>query len=242
MPDPFDLTSLLEHWPWTPDQIDVRCVTFPDGRDVLQVRIELGLMQMELHGRPDGTRPQGWATHLERIQKTPGTMPEGMTLPDADVEALQAEAAQVARRCAVLHLLDMHAVLVQDTQDNLSRIDLCTRLAPNHAVTALLAQMRPDMISLHARARASIASAGGDTAAARAAILSGLHALGDHLPESGFHDQPSVQMLQSLQDALTPRLPASQRVELQTRLQLAIDCENFELAAILRDELRQLPD
>ena len=90
--------------------------------------------------------------------------------------------------------------------------------------------------------RAHLHQQGGDTAAARAAILDGLHALSDHLPESGFHDQPSVQMLQSLQDALTPRLPASQRVELQTRLQLAIDCENFELAAILRDELRQLPD
>ena len=39
-----------------------------------------------------------------------------------------------------------------------------------------------------------------------------------------------------------PRLPASQRVELQTRLSNAIDRENFELAAILRDEIRQLLD
>ena len=43
-----------------------------------------------------------------------------------------------------------------------------------------------------------------------------------------------------MRDALVPRLPASQRVELEERLRAAIDAENYELAAILRDELRLL--
>ena len=38
-----------------------------------------------------------------------------------------------------------------------------------------------------------------------------------------------------MRDALVPKLPSSQRVELQERLQAAIDAENYELAAILRD-------
>jgi protein-arginine kinase activator protein McsA len=39
---------------------------------------------------------------------------------------------------------------------------------------------------------------------------------------------------------LVPKLPSSQRAELQERLRAAIDSENYELAAILRDELRLL--
>ena len=42
----------------------------------------------------------------------------------------------------------------------------------------------------------------------------------------------------SLRDTLVPRLPPAQRAELEARLRAAILAENFELAAILRDELR----
>jgi protein-arginine kinase activator protein McsA len=45
-----------------------------------------------------------------------------------------------------------------------------------------------------------------------------------------------------MRDALVPRLPTSQRSELEDRLRRAVDAENFELAAILRDELRSLED
>ena len=43
-----------------------------------------------------------------------------------------------------------------------------------------------------------------------------------------------------MRDALVPKLPMSQRVELQERLQAAINAENYELAAVLRDELKLL--
>ena len=45
-----------------------------------------------------------------------------------------------------------------------------------------------------------------------------------------------------LRDALVPQLPVSQRSELEERIRAAIDAENYELAAILRDELRILDD
>ena len=48
-------------------------------------------------------------------------------------------------------------------------------------------------------------------------------------------------MLEGMRDVLQPQLPTSQRYELERRLQAAATAENYELAAILRDELRQLP-
>jgi protein-arginine kinase activator protein McsA len=49
-----------------------------------------------------------------------------------------------------------------------------------------------------------------------------------------------VALLRALLDALTLKLPTSQRHELERRLQQALAAENYELAAILRDELRQM--
>ena len=50
-----------------------------------------------------------------------------------------------------------------------------------------------------------------------------------------------VQLLRGMREMLVPKLPTSQRSELEERLRAAIRAENYELAAILRDELRQLP-
>jgi hypothetical protein len=57
-----------------------------------------------------------------------------------------------------------------------------------------------------------------------------------------FDSANETQLLRGMRDALVPKLPTSQRVELQERLRAAIDAENYELAAILRDELRLLDD
>jgi protein-arginine kinase activator protein McsA len=43
-----------------------------------------------------------------------------------------------------------------------------------------------------------------------------------------------------MRDALVSRLPTSERSELEERLRRAVSAENFELAAILRDELRSM--
>jgi hypothetical protein len=49
-----DLTPWLQEWPWRPGRLDVRRATGADGRLLLQVRIEMGFVQMEADGRPDG--------------------------------------------------------------------------------------------------------------------------------------------------------------------------------------------
>src|SRR5438270_2736241 len=54
-----DLNTVLKDWPHEPGMIKVRKVTGLDGRDKLQLRIDLGVLQMEMTGRPDGLRPNG---------------------------------------------------------------------------------------------------------------------------------------------------------------------------------------
>jgi len=49
-------------------------------------------------------------------------------------------------------------------------------------------------------------------------------------------------LLLGMKEALVPQLPPSERADLKERLLAAISAENYELAAILRDELRLLRD
>src|SRR5436309_13043166 len=54
-----DLNTILKDWPHENRAIKVRKVLGLDGRQKLQLRIDLGVLQMELAGRPDGMRPHG---------------------------------------------------------------------------------------------------------------------------------------------------------------------------------------
>ena len=54
-----DLNTILKDWPHENGTIKVRKIIGLDGREKLQLRIDLGVLQMEMTGRPDGQRPHG---------------------------------------------------------------------------------------------------------------------------------------------------------------------------------------
>ena len=54
-----DLNNLLDGWSHEPGQVKARKIVGNDGREKLQLRIDLGVIQMEMQGRPDGERPFG---------------------------------------------------------------------------------------------------------------------------------------------------------------------------------------
>jgi hypothetical protein len=76
------------------------------------------------------------------------------------------------------------------------------------------------------------------------AIDEGLEALRQYFVDSGspelFEESSEARALRGMREALVPRLPVSQTAELRRRIRAAVDAENYELAAILRDELRLL--
>ncbi|MEE2972755.1 MAG: UvrB/UvrC motif-containing protein, partial [Planctomycetota bacterium] len=75
---------------------------------------------------------------------------------------------------------------------------------------------------------------------ARRVLDAAITELREAVPDGGGEPQ-EIPMLEGMRDVLQPQLPTSQRYELERRLQAALTAENYELAAILRDELRQLP-
>ena len=67
-PENFDLSPLLDSWPFEPGTINVRVIEGVDLLPKIQVRLDLGVIQMNIDGRPDGQRPHGFASLLEYLE------------------------------------------------------------------------------------------------------------------------------------------------------------------------------
>ena len=247
-----DLTDMLKEWPHESGRINVRRIAGRDGRPKLQVRIDLGIIQMEMEGRPDGRRPEGFASLLDyqkdrlaRYGEQSGGS-DGFVLSADECRALREEAVQYYHRYVGLLALGDYTGVVRDTTRNLEVFDLCRDFAADEGDRTVLEQFRPYVIMMQARGEAEQALAAGGTREAVAAIDGGLDGIRQVFEQAGqaaeFDEANEVQLLRGMRDALVPKLPVSQRMELQERLQAAIDAENYELAAMLRDELRLLKE
>jgi len=66
-----DLNSILKDWPHENGSIKVRKIAGLDGREKLQLRGDLGVLQMELAGRPDGRPPHNCEFVMEYSPRRP---------------------------------------------------------------------------------------------------------------------------------------------------------------------------
>ena len=62
-----DIDAALRDWEFKPGEVQARQVQAGDGRQVLQMRMDLGIVQMEMEGRPDGTRPNDFPTYFQYV-------------------------------------------------------------------------------------------------------------------------------------------------------------------------------
>lgn len=242
--DGTDLTGLLASWPYEPGRLTVRRIHGSDDREKLQIRLALGLLQLELDGRPDGARPHGAESlllhHRARLQADP----TNFSLDEAECRALREEVLLYSHRYVALVSLGEHERVIRDTTRNLEAIALCQRFAGSPQDRVAMQQARPQATMMRARAEAELSIAAGVASDALAVLDRGLNELQTCYEEMGcperFERANETQLLRGMRDVLIPKLPASQRYELEERLRAALDAENYELAAILRDELRMM--
>ena len=247
-----DLSSLLRDWPYEPGKINVRLISGDDGEDRVQMRLDLGILQMRVDGRPDGQRPRGFESLLEyhearldEMQREQGSVGGFVILAD-DCRELREEAVQYYHRYMALLVLDDYEGVVRDTSRNLRVLDLCAQHAEGESDRQALEPFRAYITMMRARALASQALKDNEPKAAILALDEGLEALRRHYAQAGeessFESSSEVQLLRGMRESLVPKLPLSQRAELKKRLQDALTAENYELAAILRDELKNMAE
>jgi len=223
-----DIFNILSQWAYEPGKLNARLIEAADGRPLIQIRIELGIIQMELTDRPDGIDQGGYPTLLARF---------------VDLGAdggIDPEMCRRLREEGVFALGNWEAV-IRDCDANIKLFDLCRDNAQEHIDREALEQFRAAVIAMKARAGAEWAVDRGQPSKAIEAVDHGLAALKKAIG-SGWESSNEVQLLLGMREVLIPQLPPSERADLRERLAAAISAENYELAAILRDELRLLRD
>lgn len=230
-----DISQILNEWLHQPGQLNVRIIEAEDGRELVQLRIELGIVQMELHGRPDGLIQDGYTSLLAMFREQ--GVQDGL---DPEMcRRLREEGVQRSHRAAALFALNRFEDVIRDCERSIELFDLCHLNANEEQDREALEQFRVPVIALRVRSSAEWAIHLENTAEAMAVIDAGLIELQEILGES-YEEANEIQLLLGMKEALVPRLPTSERADLEERLAAAIESENYELAAILRDEIRLL--
>ena len=144
-----DITPVLKGWDYESGTINVRKINGIDGTPKLQMRLDLGLLQMEMSGRPDGAKPHGYESLLDYFEaqlaehtKTNGS-DLGFHLSSEQCQSLREESLMYYQRYLSLFVLEEFAGVVRDTSRNLRVLDLCGRFAMEEQDKLVLEQVSP---------------------------------------------------------------------------------------------------
>ncbi len=155
-----DIGKILKDWDADPDAKHIRKIIGIDGKEKIQIRIDLGILQMEADGRPDGKRPYGKESLLEHYislleaYKEEYKTDEGFKLDYHDCEKLREEATQYYHRYLSLFEIEDYERAERDTARNLRVFDLVKKYAEHQDDALSLEQYRPYVIMMNTRAKA----------------------------------------------------------------------------------------
>jgi hypothetical protein len=234
-----DIDFIFREWPYEAGVLSARLTTARDGRNVLQMRIEMGLLQMEVTGRPDGDRPGGFDTYLDWVKDQAQTEGEAFTLTEQQCLEIDREFLQFYhRRICCLALRDFGRA-VADADHTLALMDFVAEHSPNAEWTASHERYR-SFVYFHRTQAATLAVL--ERSGPEAAIAE-IHAGLDQLRklfiqaqvEEQFEEDELVQQLQEMKESLRQEYKVGKT--LAEQLADAVAAEQYERAARLRDEI-----
>ncbi len=234
-----DVDEVLQDWPYKPGVISARLVLAADGREVMQMRIEMGLLQMEISGRPDGEKPHGTETCLDWLIGEALAGGDDFVLSEDQCFEIDREFLQYYHRricCLALRKFD---VAVSDADHTLELMDFVAIHSPDTEWTDMHEHYRPFVLFHRAQAAAmDVLEKGGPTEAIEQ-IDDGLTkiraAFEDRDAQEEFDDDELVGQLVELKESLRDRFEVG--LTLGEQLADAVATEQYERAAKLRDQI-----
>ena len=237
-----NIDEILSRWPYEAQAVSVRIAEGNDGRDVIQMRVDMGILQLETLGKPDGDKPHGAETYFDYLVSRAFTGNGQFVMDDDDCVEADREFVQFYhRRICWLALREFRRAM-EDADHTLQLMDFCRDHSPDEEWTLSHEQYRPFVLFHRTQAAALACLEDGGAKKAIAEIEQGLDRLravfAAHGAEEHYEDDELVGRLRELRDSLREQYDAGYR--LQKKLEDAVAAEQYELAAEIRDELATL--
>ncbi len=246
-----DITAILNNWPEGGENAARRIVA-EDGTELLQLKIDLGILQMYLDGRPDGERPFGRPSLLDHLSRVTTSRPDTAVDPEMWGE-LDREVMQYYHRRRALLVLGARSQVdgeaqraaeyfqraVQDADHNLRIMDFIKAHSSDKEFIEGHERYRPFVLMHRALAEAQTKLIREDADEAVECLKAGVGSIEEVYRTSEATElarqDPSILQLRALEKQI--RREHSIVQTLQEQLQTAIENEEFERAAALRDRL-----
>ncbi|TWT50607.1 UvrB/uvrC motif protein [Rubripirellula amarantea] len=235
------IDDLLAKWKFDPETLNVRMTKGKDGRDVLQMRVDMGILQLETTGRPDGESIDEHESMLEKLQHVHLNDP-AYVLTEDECGEVDREFMQFYHRRICWLRLQYYNRAVMDADHTLRLMDLSSVMSPDEEWSQSHEQYRPFVLFHRTQADAlgHLEEEDGETAEdAVQAINAGLEIMRaffiKHEAEEHFDEDELVTRLVDLRESLRTEYHVGQT--LKEKLAEAVEHEQYELAAQLRDEL-----
>jgi hypothetical protein len=252
-----DIDEILEQWPFDPQSVNVRLLESAQRR-VLQMRVDMGILQLETDGRPDGNRFHGATTYFDFLREQSSQSEKKFELDEDSCLEVDREFVQFYHRRVCWLQLKEFDLAVRDADHTLALMDFCKRHSSDEQWTISHEQYRP-FVLYHRTQAAALAYInqdedtidGADDAepvdTAEFAIdevnygLIKLRELfAEYDAEEQFDEDELVQRLTEFREGLREKYEVGQTAKEQ--LETAISDEDYEAAARLRDQLSKRTD
>jgi hypothetical protein len=239
-----DIDFILENWEYKPGIAQARLVQAHDGRQVIQLRIDLGALQLETTGRPDGASPHGHSTYFEYLQEQARLSRKAertFTLSEEQCQEADREFLQFYHRRMCWLALRQYARAIRDAEHTLAFMDFVKHHAPNEEYLHAHEQYRGFVLFQRTQAAAALQVENNHPEQAINEIHLGLDRLREFFTaydrEEEMEEDGMVRHLRHVEATLRQQYQIGSTLEEQ--LQQAIVNEDYERAAQLRDALKK---
>jgi hypothetical protein len=220
--------------------VNARLVKARNGRQVLQMRVDMGLLQLETDLRPDGLRPHGAETYYDYLVGEVIREGDSFRLSKEQCGEADREFVQYYHRRLCWLSLREYGRAAKDADHSLAFMDFVREHSADDEWTLSHEQYRPFVLFHRVQAGALAALEEKGPEAAISEINSGLERFKNLFARYDASDQYSddelVRRLEEMRENVRQRYEVGRTLDEQ--LAEAVSTENYELAAKLRDRMR----
>ena len=243
-PRELNLDSTLRNWAFEAGRPVVRKATGSDGRDLLQMRVDMGVLQLETTGRPDGEKPHGFATYYDYLVSAAFQEGPEFALGEERQQEVDREFYQFYHRRICWLTLNEYEKAATDAEHSLRLMDFSSANAGDREWALMHEQYRPFVMFHQVQATALTKLQSDQPESAVQVIDAGLESLSalfvQHGAEEHFDEDVFVVKLREMQASIKSHFHLGPT--LVEQLAEAVAAEQYELAAKLRDRLARRSD
>jgi len=250
--DGCDISNILKSWDYDQRQeMMVRRIRGRDNKYKIQMRLDLGILQMNEDGRPDGQRPHEKESLLEYFEgivegiKKRYKNADEFVLDKDDCYALQQEGIQYYYRYLCFFQISDYKRAERDTARNLRMFDFIKHYAASKKYLEDFEQYRPYVMMMNTRAKVLNALKTKDTPKAVNEINKGINKIENVYKKENFLKNGSgneIKYLKNWADEIIKKYTPTKKQRLKEELKNAVENEEYEKAAVIRDRLNKIKE